>query len=216
MSSRSTKGLEIYISKASASPTDVSPTAITKANPAEVTATTTGIVDGDLVTFSGTGLESLDGKTFPVTNVTATTFDVVGGDTSNDTGTFSSSTAKADHYAKGDLVKLCLASLTINADEPSVISTATYCNPTASVPSQVVSAGTLGFTGYVDINAADYPELLEAVEDGLPRVMRITLPSNGYLIAPITLSSMTYDLPIDGAQGYSGTAVLGSKMVHRY
>jgi len=57
---------------------------------------------------------------------------------------------------------------------------------------------------------------LLAADDGLERIMRIMLPGNGYLVAPVTFSQITWDLPLDGAVGYTGTAVLSTKMVHQY
>lgn len=214
MAAKSTKGVEIFISKGTATPTNVTYTAITKAKPAVVTGTTTGLNDGDVVHVAGTGMASLDGKYFTVANKSATDFELAGSDTSGET--VAGTGGKIEQYSQGDLIKLCLSSLTINAEEPSVISTATYCNPSASVPSQVVSAGTINFGAYVDTASADYLQLLEAEEDGKARVMRITLPGNGYLIAPVTVSSMSWDLPIDGAISVSGTMVLGSKFRHAF
>lgn len=213
---KSTRGVKVCITKGGSTPTDLSPTAITKAKPAVVTCTGTGVVDGDLVYVTGTGLASIDGKVWVAASATATDIELLGSDTTNDTGTFTGGTAKADHYASGDMECLCLSSLSFNADTPSAISTATYCDPTGSIPSAVVSAGTLDFGGYVDITDADYQELLLAEEDGKERLVRITLPDNGYLVSKLTFSTIAWDLPIDGAVAYSGSAVLGSKFRHLF
>ena len=74
----------------------------------------------------------------------------------------------------------------------------------------------LSFAGYVDVAAVDYPALLAAAEDGKQRIIRINLPGNGFIVAPVTVSSITWDLPLDGAVSFSGSAVLGSKPVHRF
>lgn len=214
MAAKSTKGVEIYLSKGTATPTTVTYTAISKAKPAVVTGTTTGVTDGDVVYVSGTGMTELDGKYFVVANKGAADFELAGSDTTGATAGGTGGTIQ--HYAMGDLVKLCLSSLAINAEEPSVISTATYCNPSSSVPSQVVSAGTISFGAYVDTASADYLQLLEAEEDGNARVMKIVLPGNGYLVAPVTVSSLSWDLPIDGAMAVTGSMVLGSKFAHRF
>lgn len=214
MAASSTKGVEIYISKGSTTPTTITYTAITKAKPAVVSATVTGVNDGDVVYISGTGLNQLDGKYFVVANKGASDFELAGSDTTG--ATAAGTGGKIEQYTQGDLVKLCLSSLSINADSPSVISTATYCNPSASVPSQVVSAGTLDFGAYVDKASADYLQLLEAEADGKARVMRIDLPNQGYLVAPVTVSSLSWDIPIDGAISVAGTMVLGSKFQHRF
>jgi hypothetical protein len=79
-----------------------------------------------------------------------------------------------------------------------------------------VQAGTLTFGGYVDVNSEDYPALLAAQDDGLTRLIRIELPANGYIVAPIIVSQITWELPLDGAISFTGTATLGSKPVHRF
>jgi len=114
------------------------------------------------------------------------------------------------------MICLCLSSLTFNMDEAGTISTATYCDPSASIPSAVQSAGSLSFAGFVDIKSVDYAELLLAQDDGIQRIVRIMLPGNGYLIAPINFSSIGWDLPLDGAIGYTGSGVLASKMRHLF
>jgi hypothetical protein len=80
----------------------------------------------------------------------------------------------------------------------------------------VVQAGTLTIGGYVDISSEDYPALLTATEDGLSRLIRIELPNNGYIVAPIIVSQITWELPLDGAISFTGTATLGSKPAHRF
>ena len=107
--------------------------------------------------------------------------------------------------------------LTVNSDQPGTIDVATFCDPTASIPSGVQAAGTFDFTGFVDVSATDYPELVKAVEAGDTRQLRIYLPgNNGYIVAPVKFSSISYDLPIDGAVGYAGSGVFSSKPVHLF
>jgi len=214
MGASSSKGLKIYTTLGAAIPTSLIPTAITNAEPAEVTAAdTTGMADGDVVNCVLTGFTELDGKSFIVGELTGTSFTLLGSDTSASTGILDVSPT-IDHYAVADMQLLCLSSLELNVDEPGTVSTATYCDPSSTIPSAVQAAGTLAFAGFVDINDADYIELLEAVEDGEERIIRIDLPSNGYLIAPGTFSNIVWDLPLDGAIGYSGTIILSSKMRH--
>ncbi len=215
---KSTKGLTICITKGTATPSALTPTAITAAKPAVVSvAAVTDMVAGDVVTLTDTGFVELDGKSWIVGTVddTGHTFELLGSDTTGSTATLGT-TPKASHYLASDMVCLCLSSLTFNADEAGVISTATYCSPSSSVPSAVVAAGSLSFGGYVDIASVDYAELLLAAEDGIERVVRIMLPGNGYLIAPVTFSSIAWDLPLDGAISYTGSAVLASRMQHLF
>ena len=212
---KSTKGLKICITKgASAAGTDVSPTAISSAKPAVVDATTTNVNDGDIVVMSGTGMPSIDGKTWVVANKSAADFELLGSDTTGET--FAAVNAKAMHFGTADMECLCLSSISISSDAPAAVSVATYCDPSASLPGASASAGTLDFAGYVDITDTDYAELLAAVDDNIQRYIRIMLPSNGYIVAPLTFSSLTWDLPLDGGVGYSGSAVLGSKPVHLF
>lgn len=216
MSAKSTKGLSIWLSKGSATPTELTPTAATKAQPCVVSCTTTGVKDGDIVFVNGTGLASIDGKAWVVANQGATSIDLLGSDTSNDPGTFSAGGATVKHYATGDMVRLCLSSITVNVDDPSTVQVGTFCDPTASLPSQVQSAGTVSVAGFVDTTSADYQELLVAADDSLQRYIRINLPNNGYLVAPVTFSSISWDIPLDGAVAFSGTGVLGSKFAHQF
>jgi hypothetical protein len=73
---------------------------------------------------------------------------------------------------------------------------------------------TVNFEGFVDIDSADYLALLAASEDGMERIMRVTLPNNGYLVAPVIISSLGWSFPLDGAQSFVGTAQLTSKFKH--
>lgn len=216
MSAKSSKGLTICITKGTAAPTDLIPTAITQAAPAVVTCTVAGVANGDLVFIDGTGMASIDGKIWTVANVGAADLELLGSDTTQDAAFNAGATLKANHYGTTDMECLCLSSLSVSSDTPGTVDVGTYCDPTASLPSAATSAGTLDFAGYVDITDTDYAELLLAAEDGKLRYIRIMLPSNGYIVAPVTFASMTWDLPLDGAVGYSGTAVLGSKPRHLF
>ena len=216
MAVTNSKGLKVCITKDGATGTTLTPTAISKAKPASVTVTNT-LTNGDVVTVSGTGFPELDGKTFVVSGASGASFDLLGSDTTSSTGTLGSSPLVTAYADATNMICLCLASLSVNSDQPGTIDVATFCDPTASIPSGVQAAGTFDFTGYVDTSSSDYPELLKAVEAGDTRQLRILLPgNNGYIVAPVKFSSMTYDLPIDGAVGYSGSGVFSSKPVHLF
>lgn len=218
MAAKSSKGIKICITSPTATgaalvPTAIAAVAAAAGKPAgiKVTVANTATV-GEVVTFKNTGFASLDDKSFAITAATTTDFDI--GNVTLGTGTLGAA-PEAHVYAEAtDMTCLCLSSLSIASDTPGVISTATYCDPTSNIPSSVAGAGTLNFAGFVDTTAKDYPALLAAVEDGKQRVVRIALPGNGYITAPLTFSSMTWDLPLDGAIGFSGTAALGSKPHH--
>lgn len=219
MSAKSSAGLTICISKGTSTPSPLTPTAISSAKPAVVTvAAVAGMATGDIIILKDTGFSALDGKVFVVGTIdaTANTFELTGSDTDGTTDTLSAAAPKASHYLKADMICLCLSSLTFNVDEAGTVSTATYCDPSASIPSAVQSAGSLSFAGFVNIADADYAELLLAQDDGVQRIVRIMLPGNGYLVAPINFSSIGWDLPLDGAIGYTGSGVLASRMRHLF
>lgn len=215
MAAKSSKGLRICITKGGSAGTELTPTAITSASPAVVTCTPGAAVKGDLVFIAGTGMPSIDGKIWVIGTVTVNDVTLLGSDTTNDTFT-GGGQESAKLFRPTDMECLCLSSLSISSDTPGTVDVGTYCDPTAALPSAATSAGTLDFSGYVDITDPDYTELLDAVDDGLVRYLRITLPNNGYIVAPVTFSSITWDLPLDGAVGYSGSAVLGSKPKHLF
>lgn len=216
MSAKSSKGVKICMT----GPTTVADsyvvatvTEISDTKPTIITATNTAKA-GDLVTVKDTGAPELDGKTFVAgPNTTATEIELIGSDT---TGVTPPSVFTGTLHIYEDVTCLCLNALAINADTPGTISVATYCDPTASLPATVVQAGTLTFGGFVDVAAEDYPALLQASEDGLQRIIRIELPDNGFIVAPVTVASLTWDLPLDGAIGFNGSATLASKPVHRF
>ena len=71
MKGSSSKGVEIYMGKAEATPLELTPTAISAAKPAVVSlASTTGVSEGDAVKVSGTDFKELDGKTFETFEIT--------------------------------------------------------------------------------------------------------------------------------------------------
>jgi hypothetical protein len=215
MTAKSTSGLQAHITKASVTPNSLTISAISSAAPPVCTVSdTSGMTTGDMVYLSSTGFTELDDKWFVTDVLSGTTFSLLGEDLTASTGSID--TPVCDHYDTGDVVLCCLSGLTMNVTEPGTISTGTYCDPTSSIPSSVVEAGTLTLTGFVDVAGSDYQELRNAVDDGESRAIRVTLPSNGYLYAPMILSSMTWDLPLDGAIGYSASATLGTKLKHAF
>jgi len=217
MSAKSSKGVIIGLSSPvdqAGSSTTATITGISSSNPTVITAINTA-KPGDLVTIAGTTFALLDGKTFVAgPNTSSTEIELIGADSTAITEPPTLFTGTAKVFSK--FTNLCLNALAINSDTPGTVSVGTYCDPTASIPSVVVQAGTLTFGGYVDITAEDYPALLAAAEDGLTRMIRIELPSNGFIIAPLAVSQLTWDLPLDGAIAFNGTATLASKPVHRF
>jgi hypothetical protein len=215
MTAQASSNIDIWLTTGSA--TSVAMTAApTQAKPSVVGCSTTGIVDGDLVIPRATSMGSLDNLPYCADDPSGTDLKLLGSDASADPA---GQQGTLDHYDATAVTKLCLASLSMSASEPSTVGVGTYCDPTASLPSAVVEAGTMSFTGYVDINSADYVALYEASLKQDQRYIRIDLVKygeQGYLVAPVTVSAFTWDLPLEGAIGYNGTFVLGSKVRHLF
>jgi len=133
MSAKSTKDLQICISRGDATKVNVAATAATAAKPCVVTATQSG-VDGEMVYVDGTGMPSIDGKWWVSASVTPTELTLLGSDTSDDTFV---GPGTVNRYAEADMECLCLSSLTLNVDEPGTISVATFCDPSATIASAV-------------------------------------------------------------------------------
>jgi hypothetical protein len=208
-----------------ASSAEIDVTLITAAKPAVVTLSAiTDLSAGDLIKISGTTLPELDGKTFVIGTVTTTgdpvgTVELKGADLTGATipGTIPA-TAKATVLKKAtDLLLMCLASISIDSGTPGTVSVATYCEPTASLPAIAQEAGTMTLEGWIDPTDPGYVEILAAEIDGLPRTLDIKLPgSMGDIVADITVSSVAFNLPIDGGLGFSASAVLAAKPIHRF
>jgi membrane peptidoglycan carboxypeptidase len=225
MAAFTTKGQKAYLLKGSSTPSLLTPTAITKAAPAVVTvASTTGMSVGDLVVIPATGITGqtgfaeLDGKTWVVGSVpNGTTFTLLGSDTSASTGTLAGSPSVST-YANATKMVLCdFSDLTLNPDAASQNSVATFEDPTATVSSQVVGAGSVDISGYVNISDAGYKELDLARNDAVSRKMVVKLAnSQGYLVLDGIVAALTPSMPIDGAIGFKGTMNLITKFRHLF
>jgi len=212
----STKGLKMWLGGATA-PVALVPTAISKAKPAMVTVANTAKA-GDMVYVSTSGFPEIDGKWFTVGTPTVTNFLLVGSDTTLSTGTLAATPA-LQLYAQTAMFDLsCLAkTITFNSDAPAAIQAGTYCDPSLAITSPIIPPTTIEFGGNINIADPAYPALLKAEQDGAERPFDIVLPfAQGDIVAPAVVSMVTWDLPVDGVQGFSATMTCGSKPVHRF
>lgn len=224
MAVRSTKDTQIFISTMAAAPTDLTPTAISKAANAVVTvAAVTGIATGDYVEVTGTEFPELDGKSFAVGTVdgVGNTFELLGADTTASTATLDSDATSppiVKHWAATSMQKVCLSSIGVNSEQPSTVSVATFCDPSASVPGATAGAGTLDFGGYLDTKAKGFILLNDAAEAGDEHTIVVAFPGDGgYLIGKGTISSFAFsDIPLDGAVAYTAQVSLSSKLRHSF
>lgn len=223
MTAKNTKGVTVCVTKSGALPVAITPTAIAAATGQSDTrahvavASTTGIKAGDLIKIpaGGTGYAGIDGKSWTVGSVDATGFTLNGTVFSTLTGSLASSPTMS-HYADGDMVCLCLSDLKFNAEKGSTVSVATFCDPSASIPSASTTAGTVDIGGFVDTSTADYKEIVAAESDGLERIFRIMLPQNGEIVFPAIVSTLGWQVPIDGAVAWEAQLALGSRPRHLY
>lgn len=215
MSASTTIGLETYLSKAATVHVTQVISAITKAKPAVVTTTGSAAVAGDIVKITGSGWSQLDGKYFVVGGtVSATGYSLIGSDTALASGT-ASATTSGKIFKKAEMVKMCLATIDPATEAAGTTSVGTFCDPSATVPA-ISQAGTLTMTGFVELQSY-YDELTLAAEDSTERVLNIILPQGlGNIIAPTILSTIGWQLPVDGAIGFTSTGALASKPAHRY
>jgi hypothetical protein len=212
----STKGLKMWIG-APDTPTDLVPTAIDKAKPAKVTVTNTA-ADGDMVYMTGTGFAELDGKWFPIGSPTATEFDLVGSDTTASTGTLAATPA-AQLYTQADAFDLsCISkTITFNSDAPAAIAAGTYCDPALAITSPIIPPTTIELGGNINVADPAYGQLLVAQQDGASRPFDIELPfAQGDIVYPGVVSLVTWDLPVDGVQGFTCTITCGTAPAHRF
>jgi hypothetical protein len=224
MAAKNTKGVTVCVTKGSAIAATVIPTAIAKSTTsgdsrAEIKVTpTTSYKPGDVVKIpaGGTGFSVLDGKSFTIGSVSASGFTLNGTDwTVTPSGSLASNPTM-DHYEENDMVCLCLSDLKFNAEKGSTVSVATFCDPSASIPSASTTAGTVDIGGFVDISTADYKEIVAAELDGVERIFRIMLPSNGEIVFPAIVSTLGWQVPIDGAVAWEAQLALGSRPRHLY
>jgi hypothetical protein len=241
MGAKSTKGVQVYLTPSEATEKDVLITSIiagvnksivinaTFLNPPKV---------GDVVMFGSTGFASLSNKPFAITTITGGALSLektpdqvapevdakaVGnnviftiGNVTLGSGSLASG-ATLEHFEQSTDICLCLSQFSLTKDTPATISVGTYCDPSASIPSSSTSAGSVAFAGFVDVTQPDYPELLRAEESRTTRTMVVRLPqAQGFIVLPFVVSSIIWDIPLDGALAYSGTGTLTSNAVHNF
>lgn len=207
-------GVRMYLSKGDASPVVVTPTAISKASPAVVTADAAAVQQGQIVFARATGFPELDNRFFTVDNPDADTFELKGSDTTNSTGALVASPV-LELYEASDLISLCLSTFAFALETPGTIAVGTYCNPAATLPAAATGVGTATLSGWIDVNDPGYKELLLAESDAQRRVFSILLPQGqGEIIAPMIINGITWDIPLDGGMAFTATATLTGKPRH--
>jgi hypothetical protein len=222
---RSTRGTNFWMSVGGAVPVPLTPIDVTKAKPAEMEfASVASLRVGDIIALAAaaTGLPELDGRDWIVGSIDGVnnTVELLGSDTAASQGTFTAgaagTTTVLSSFTQGQMVNLCPDQFTTNPGEAEVIATPTFCDPTASVPGAGAAAGTVEFRGFVDVTSPEYPELINARDDGEVRTFRIALAQNGYMVFRGVVSTLTLDIPLNGATAWNATVVLSSAPRHLF
>ena len=221
MTAKNSKGVTVCVTKGGATAAPGTPTAIAKSSTAGddrvhiALADTTAYKVGDVVTIpiGSTGFAAIDGKSWTVGAIDATGIILNG--TKFASGTLSA-TPSINHYLSSDMVCLCLSYFKFCAEKATTVSVATFCDPSASIPSASTTAGTVDIGGFVDVSTADYKEIVAAELDGAERIFRVMLPGNGEIIFPAIVSTLGWDVPIDGAVAWTAQLALGSRPRHLY
>jgi len=218
-SAKSSKGVAMYLSKGGAAPATVKPTAISAADPAEITAPAPTApaqpyAIGQVVYFRDTSFTELDEKYFTIATLVAGTGFTVAADTSESTATLGVN-AEFDVLANDVLIKMCLNNFAFNLETPGTLPAGTYCNPSATLPATATAVGTATLGGWIDKDDPAYRELLLAEEDGLERVFVIVLPQQqGEIIASLIITGITWDIPLEGGMAFTATGNLQKKPRH--
>lgn len=216
MAAYSTKGLKLWFGDQV--PVAIVPTAISKAKPAVVTAVGMTVAVGDVVYCASTGFPELDGKYFTAGAATATSLTLIGSNTTASAGVLIGAPSLQVTKKALQIDLSCVAkTITFNRDAPAVIAAGTYCDPGQSITSPIAPPTSIEFTGNINVADTGYKELVEASEDGLPRVMDIVLPfGQGDIVGPTVATLVTWDLPIDGVQGFTATLACPTAPAHRF
>jgi len=199
MAKMTTRNLGIYLAQASKpAPADTA-TSVTNAAPAVVTpATIANYADGDIVMVDKTGFEELDGKYFPISNVTATTFELDCSDTSAQAAAATTGVLKVYKMtgATGNMAKWCLTSYSYDQPQAETIDMSTFCG-TESASGQPQPAS-YSVAGIVDECEEGMAEMMAALKDGRERLMVIKKPSEppAYVFQTVDVSqySESYEL----------------------
>lgn len=132
-------------------------------------------------------------------------------------------TFAAKTWVESDLVEVCASSVDISRASASFIDAPTFCNRTQAVKSAVVEFGTVTISGYIDIASATYDELHKAYQDKADRFFGVLMGTslakaiaskNNLVAMKGTVSSIDFEVPVDGAIGFTAEIKLSSPVQH--
>jgi hypothetical protein len=186
-------------------------TSITKATPPVVTPATMppGLAAGDYATFSGTGVPYLDGQTFRVDDVTATTFELPDSGSADipaavSTGTFLPQTKSGT----GAMVEACMAQITIAGQAPDSINLDDMCSTTTILGDN--KPPTFTFSGFVDKDAPGFANLIEASLTSPKPTVAVLIDfgaDGGYIAGPGQIGEVTVTAGVGQGLQFSGAGI---------
>lgn len=186
--------------------------AATKAKPAVLTvASSTGIVAGDLVHVTGTGLRSLDDRVFPVSAVTATTITLAGSDSVADTGTLVTATAKVDGFKK---TSCCLSTFARTSPPAAQIDVTSLCDTVRKKVPGITDVGTFRFDGFYDSVDPGYQALLKFWLANENRCVAIVPQDASMLTFWGSVTAMTETFGVDQAVTFTGEGIVSGPVTY--
>jgi hypothetical protein len=203
----------LYLSDVSVDgdPVPVALTSITKASPPVVTPATMplDLADGDLVTFSDTGDDYLDGEAFRIGGLTATTFTLPDSESSDLAAAVTTGTFVA-YYKAGDdaMLEACMATITVTGVAPSSINLDDMCGSTTVLGD--ANPPTFTFNGFVDQESPGFENLVEASIDVPKPTVAILIdygPDGGYIAGPGQIGEITITAGVNAGLAVSGAGV---------
>ena len=228
MSIVSTAGLTVYLTGAvndsANNQVSTTITAVTiqtsmQSNTKLTVSSTTGLVVGQAMYVQNTGFSELDGYGYIIgaVDATAKTVEILGATTFGSTNVLNSLagfTPTLFAFKSNLMVPLSLSTIQMTKDATPSISVATFDSPTATIVGTNTSAGTGTLTGFVDVSSASYDAIYDAEADALKRFLVVKLPKDGWIVVPLVISTVTWELPLSGAMGFTATATLTLKPKH--
>jgi len=177
---------------------------------ADMTALTPAIKDGDIIEFSDTTVDELDGNLFALDTIATTTANLLGTDIdATEKAAFVAAltaTVKASAliYDSEDFTKVCLSAFTVAEPTNTEIDTSTYCEE-SNLPGPT-TLGQITLEGYVDKDTAAYTMLKTMSEDGSERLVKLVGPDSQYWVGKLKIGSLSWDFTRGEVVTFTATA----------
>lgn len=192
-------------------------TAVSAASPCVITYSGAKINNGDFVRISQrTGIADIDDKTFIASSTSTTSATLIG---SNGTGAVAiPGPIDIMPVAASTAIDACLTGIDFATVTPNTISIATFCDPALTIDGPD-ARGQMTVTGHAAEANAGYKRLAQIDRHGKdkPITIAVELPdSQGWVFQTGIVSSIDFDLPLDGVVGFTATIETFGNADHRY